>query len=82
MGGTTRLEIEARLFVFTYLGGMRREGQLTQAAANQPQLLADLLGMFPLERWHAQGLISEQQVAGWIAQALPFFKSLDDEPRQ
>jgi hypothetical protein len=79
MSHTSRIEIEARLFVFTCLGEMKQSGQLVQAAANQPQLLADLLHLFPLERWHEQGLISEEQLAAWIEQALVLLLPIDGD---
>jgi hypothetical protein len=63
-------EIEARLFVFTILGEMRQEGRLAQAAVNRQGLVVDLLRMYPLERWHEQGFITEEQLVKWIAQAL------------
>jgi hypothetical protein len=72
MSQAPRIEIEARLFIFTCLGEMKQAGQLVQAAADRPRLLADLLHLFPLERWHEQRLISEDQVTGWIEQALAF----------
>ncbi len=49
---------------------MKQSGQLLQAAADRPRLLAELLRLYPLERWHEQRLISEEQVVGWVAQAL------------
>ena len=70
MSQAIRIEIEARLFILTCLGEMKQEGQLVRAAADRPRLLADLLRLYPLERWHEQCLISEDQVVGWIAQAL------------
>ena len=79
MRSVSRIEIEARLFVFTILGEMRREGQLARAAADQPRLLVDLLRMYPLERWHEQGLISEEQLVGWIARALDLLTSADED---
>ncbi len=79
MSRTPRVEIEARLFIFTHLGEMKRSGHLPQAAADRPRLLADLLRLYPLERWHEQRLISEEQVAGWIAQALDLLMSMESE---
>ncbi|HEX6477543.1 MAG TPA: hypothetical protein VF043_01770 [Ktedonobacteraceae bacterium] len=70
MSQVIRIEIEARLFIFTCLGDMKQADQLVRAVADRPRLLADLLRLYPLERWHEQRLISEDQVAGWIAQAL------------
>ncbi len=70
MSLASRIEIEARLFVFMCLGEMKQAGQLVQAAADRPRLLADLLHLYPLERWHEQRLISEDQVTGWVEQAL------------
>ena len=70
MSNTWRLEIEARLFVFSVLGEMKQSGQLAQAIADQPRLIADLLHRHPLERWHEQGLITQDQVRSWITQAL------------
>ena len=70
MSQSSRTQIEARLFVFTCLGGMKQAGQLVQAAADRPRLVADLLRLHPLERWHEQRLISEEQVTGWTEQAL------------
>lgn len=70
MSHAPRIEIEARLFVFTCLGEMKQVGQLVQAATDRLRLLADLLRLYLLERWHEQDLITEDQVAGWIAQAL------------
>jgi hypothetical protein len=77
MSHTSRIEIEARLFVFTCLGEMKQSGQLVQAVADHPQLLADLLHLYPLERWHEQGLITREQLAGWVAQALTLLTSSD-----
>ena len=56
MSNVSKREIETRLFVFTILGEMMQEGQLTEATAADQRLLRDLLRMFPLERWHEQGL--------------------------
>ena len=70
MSNASRIEIEARLFVFSILSEMRRENQLARAAADRPRLVENLLRMYPLERWHEQGLITEEQLVGWIAQAL------------
>ena len=70
MSNAPRIEIEARLFVFTILGEMKQEGQLARAAADRKRLVVDLLRMYPLERWYEQGLITEEQLVGWIAQAL------------
>ena len=70
MSNTPRIEIEARLFVFTILGEMKQEGNLARVAADLRQLMLELLTMYPLERWHEQGLITEEQLIGWIAQAL------------
>ena len=52
MSHTPRIEIEARLFIFTYLGEMKRSGQLGRVLADRPRLLANLLHLYPLERWH------------------------------
>jgi len=56
--------------VFTILGEMKQEGLLARAAADWQQLVVDLLHMYPLERWHEQGFITEEQLVRWIAQAL------------
>lgn len=77
MSHASRIEIEARLFVFTCLGEMKQPGQLVQAAADRPQLVADLLHLYPLERWHEQGFISEEQLAAWIGQALALLLPTD-----
>lgn len=81
MSNVSRLEIEARLFVFTILGEMKQEGQLTDATADQQRLLVDLLRMFPLERWHEQCLITEEQLVEWIAQALILLAPSESDPR-
>ena len=79
MSHASRIEIEARLFVFTYLGEMQQAGQLIQAAADQPQLLVGLLHLYPLERWHEQGLISEDQLTCWVAQTLALLMPIEGE---
>jgi hypothetical protein len=58
---------------------MQQAGQLVQAAADQPQLLAGLLHLYPLERWHEQGLISEDQLTGWVAQALTLLMPIEGD---
>lgn len=70
MSQAISIEIEARLFIFNCPGEMKQADQLVRAAADRPRLLADLLRLYPLERWHEQRLISEDQVAIWIAQTL------------
>lgn len=77
MSHASRIEIEARLFIFTCLGEMKQSGQLVQAAADRPQLLADLLHLYPLERWYEQGFISEDQLAAWIGQALALLMPIE-----
>jgi hypothetical protein len=47
MSQAPRIEIEARLFIFTCLGEMKQAGQLVQAAADRPRLMADLLHLYP-----------------------------------
>lgn len=79
MSHAPRIEIEARLFVFTYLGEMQQSGQLVQAAADRPQLLADLMRLYPLERWHEQHLINEDQLTGWVEQALALLLPTEGE---
>jgi len=70
MSKAPRVEIEARLFVLSYLGERKQAGQLEQDLADRAALRSDLLCLFPLERWHEQGLITEEQLDGWITQAL------------
>ena len=81
MSTVSSIEIEARLFVFTILGEMKPEGQLTEATTDQQRRLEDLLRMFPLERWHEQGLITEEQLVEWIAQALILLAPFDSDHR-
>lgn len=66
MSPVSRVEIEARLFLLTSLGDRKQFGSLP----DQRSLQTELLRLFPLERWHEQGMITEQQVTEWIAQAL------------
>jgi hypothetical protein len=70
MSKAPRVEIEARLFVLSVLGEMKQAGELAQHLVDQTGLRRDLLRLYPLERWHEQGLITEEQVAKWVAQAL------------
>ena len=49
MSRAPRIEIEVRLFVFTSLGEMKQSGQLIQAVADWPRLLAGLLHLWSIE---------------------------------
>ena len=79
MSHTPRIEIEARLFIFTYLGEMKRSGQLGRVLADRPRLLANLLHLYPLKRWYEQRLISEDQLTGWVEQALALLMPTEGE---
>jgi hypothetical protein len=70
MSHAARTESEAHLFIFRWPGEMKQLRRLIQKAADWPRLLADLLRRYALERWHEQRLITEGQVAGWIAPSL------------
>jgi hypothetical protein len=71
MSSASRVEIEARLFILTYLGDRTQSEDLPDQKSFQDELLR----MFPLERWLEQGMITEQQVMVWIAQALALLTS-------
>ena len=79
MSHTSRIEIEARLFIFRCLAEMKQSGQLGRVLANRPRLLADLLHLYPLERWHEQGLITENQLTDWVEQALALLMPTEGE---
>lgn len=74
MSAGSRVEIEARLFVLTYLGDRKQSGALP----DQERLQTELFRLFPLERWLEQGMITEQQVAVWITQALALLTSQEE----
>jgi hypothetical protein len=79
MSKAPRVEIEARLFVLSYLGERKQAGQLDPDLADRTDLRSDLLRLFPLERWHEQGLITEEQLDRWITQALALLSSPESD---
>ena len=67
---STRIEIEARFFLFTSLGALVHSDQFCLETINQEQLVSDLLARYPLERWHTMQLLTTEQVRTWLEQAL------------
>lgn len=75
----SRIEIEARFFLFTSLGALIHSGQFCPETINQEQMVSDLLTRYPLERWYEMQLLTREQVRIWLEQALVILTSgLDD----
>lgn len=66
----SRLEIEARFFLFTSLGALVHSGQFCLETMDREQWVSDLLSHYPLERWYTTQLLTREQVTGWFEQAL------------
>lgn len=66
----SRIEIEARFFLFTSLGALVHSERFCPESFNQEQLLSDLLARYPLERWYEMQVLSREQVRMWLEQAL------------
>jgi hypothetical protein len=75
-----RVEIEARLFVFTYLGGLVHTGRWHETG-DREQMLEELLATYPLERWHEMLLITKDQVETWIGEALAIIVPSDGDSK-
>jgi hypothetical protein len=79
----SRIEIEARFFLFTSLGALVHSEQFCPETLNQEQWVADLLTHYPLERWYTMQILTREQVSMWLAQALVILTSdLDDSSDQ
>lgn len=78
---STRIEIEARFFVFTSLGALVHSDQFCLDTLNREQLVAELLARYPLERWHTMHLLTTEQVRTWLEQALVLLTSDPDASR-
>jgi hypothetical protein len=75
----SRIEIEARYFLFTSLGAWVHSDQYCAEAINQEQWVSDLLAHYPLERWYTMQILTREQVHMWFEQALVILTSdLDD----
>jgi hypothetical protein len=75
----SRIEIEARFFLFTSLGALVHSEQFCPETVNQEQMVSDLLAHYPLERWYEMQLLTREQVRTWLEQALALLTSgLDD----
>lgn len=82
MNDFPRVMIEARLFILTHLGGMKQAGQLTPDTMDLTKLQADLSRLYPLESWHERGLITDEQLTGWIIQALALLSEPGNDLRE
>jgi len=71
----SRVEIEARFFLFTSLGALVHSDRFCPKAINQEQMVADLLTRYPLEHWHAMHLLTREQVCAWLERALVIITS-------
>jgi hypothetical protein len=75
----SRLEIEARFFLFTSLGAVVHSEQFCPETLNLEQMASDLLTRYPLERWYEMHILTRAQVYMWLEQALVILTSgLDD----
>jgi hypothetical protein len=71
----SRIEIEARFFLFTSLGALVHSEQFCPETMNQEQLVSDLLAHYPLERWYEMRLLTREQVRTWLEEALVLLTS-------
>ncbi len=74
----SRIEIEARFFLFTSLGALVHSDQFCPATINQEQIVSDLLTHYPLERWYEMHILTREQVYIWLEQALAILTSGPD----
>jgi hypothetical protein len=75
----SRIEIEARFFLFTSLGALVHSEQFCPETINREQMVSDLLAHYPLERWYKMHLLTREQVRTWLEQALVLLTTdLDD----
>lgn len=77
----SRIEIEARFFLFTSLGALVHSDQFCLQAFNREQMVSDLLTHYPLEHWCAMQLLTREQVCTWLEQALLLLTSDLDNSR-
>jgi hypothetical protein len=75
----SRIEIEARFFLFISLGALVHSDQFCPETINQEQMVSDLLTSYPLERWYEMQLLTKEQVRIWLEQALVILTSGPDD---
>jgi hypothetical protein len=56
----SRLEIEARFFLFTSLGAIVHAEQFCPETLNLEHLVTDLLTHYPLERWYEIQILTKR----------------------
>jgi hypothetical protein len=66
----SRIEIEARFFLFTSLGALVHSDQFCLETMNQEQMVDTMLAHYPLERWYEMHILTREQVLMWFEQAL------------
>jgi hypothetical protein len=74
----SRIEIEARFFLFTSLGALVHSEQFCLETINLEQMASDLLTRYPLERWYEGHILTRAQVHAWLEQALVILTSSVD----
>lgn len=77
----SRIEIEARFFLFTSLGAMVHSEPCCLETIDREQLVSDLLARYPLERWYEMHLLTREQVHTWLDEALMLLTSGNNENR-
>ncbi|GHO50909.1 hypothetical protein [Ktedonospora formicarum] len=77
----SRIEIEARFFLFTFLGALVHSEQITTATINREHMVTDLLARYPLERWYEMQILTKEQVRAWLEQALVLLTIDQDDAR-
>ncbi|MBO0790822.1 MAG: hypothetical protein J2P36_07725 [Ktedonobacteraceae bacterium] len=77
----SRMEIEARFFLFTSLGAVVHSDRCCPETINLEQMTSDLLAHYPFERWYEMHLLTREQVSTWLEQALALLTSSQDDTR-
>lgn len=74
----SRLEIEARFFLFTSLGRIVHAEHFCLEDFNREQMVTNLLTHYPFERWYEMQILTRVQVNTWLEQALEILTSNPD----